>query len=118
MIRYALRCRKDHEFEAWFRSNDDFDRQKRRGFVECPACGSHEIEKALMAPKPQGFNLWGYLLPGVAITAAGVALVAVLRRREAVAATTTGGDSPPVPEVSATPEEMDRLRRALAEAED
>jgi cytochrome c-type biogenesis protein CcmH len=29
-------------------------------------------EKALMAPKPQGFNLWGYLLPGAAITAAGL----------------------------------------------
>src|SRR5918992_2282087 len=42
-------------------------------------------EKALMAPKPQGFNLWGYLLPGAAITAAGIALVAVLRRLEAVA---------------------------------
>ena len=75
-------------------------------------------EKALMAPKPQGFNLWGYLLPGAAITAAGVALVAVLRRREAVAATSTASDAPPIPPVSATPEEMDRLRRALAEVED
>jgi cytochrome c-type biogenesis protein CcmH len=75
-------------------------------------------EKALMAPKPEGFNLWGYLLPGVAITAAGVALVAVLRRREAVAADSVGNDSPPAPQVSASPEEMDRLRRALAEVED
>ena len=75
-------------------------------------------EKALMAPKPQGFNLWGYLLPGAAITAAGVALVAVLRRREAVAATSPGSDSPPVPQVSASPEEMERLRRALAEVDD
>jgi cytochrome c-type biogenesis protein CcmH len=75
-------------------------------------------EKALMAPKPQGFNLWGYLLPGAAITAAAVALVAVLRRREAVAASSAGNDSPPAPQVSASPEEMDRLRRALAEVED
>lgn len=75
-------------------------------------------EKALMAPKPQGFNLWGYLLPGVAITAAGAVLVAVLRRREAVAATSTANDSPPAPQVSASPEEMERLRRALAEVED
>jgi len=30
-------------------------------------------EKALMAPKPKGFNLWGYLLPGTAIGAAAVA---------------------------------------------
>ena len=75
-------------------------------------------EKALMAPKPQGFNLWGYLLPGAAITAAGIALVSVLRRREAVAAASAGSDSPPAPQVSASPEEMDRLRRALAEVED
>jgi cytochrome c-type biogenesis protein CcmH len=75
-------------------------------------------EKALMAPKPEGFNLWGYLLPGAAITAAGIALVAVLRRREVVAASSAGNDSPPAPQVSASPEEMDRLRRALAEVED
>ena len=50
MIRFSLICDHDHEFEAWFRSNDDFDRQKKRGFVECPACGSHKVEKALMAP--------------------------------------------------------------------
>ncbi len=75
-------------------------------------------EKALMAPKPEGFNLWGYVLRGAAITAAGVALVAVLRRRETVAADSVGNDSPPAPQVSASPEEMDRLRRALAEVED
>ena len=75
-------------------------------------------EKALMAPKPQGFNLWGYLLPGAAITAAGVALVAVLRRRETVAATSAASHSPETSEASASPEEMDKLRRALAEVED
>lgn len=75
-------------------------------------------EKALMAPKPQGFNLWGYLLPGAAITAAGIALVSVLRRREAVAAASPRTDAPPAPQVSASAEEMDRLRRALAEVDD
>ena len=50
MIRFSLRCDHDHEFEAWFRSNDDFDVQQKRGFVECPSCGSAKIEKALMAP--------------------------------------------------------------------
>src|SRR6188768_4389411 len=33
-------------------------------------------EKALMAPKPKGFNLWGYLLPGSLILAAGAGLFA------------------------------------------
>jgi cytochrome c-type biogenesis protein CcmH/NrfF len=43
-------------------------------------------EKALMAPKPRGFNLAGYLLPGVAITTAGAALTWLISRRRAVAA--------------------------------
>ncbi len=50
MIRFSLVCDKDHDFEAWFRSNDDFDTQAKRGFVECPACGSKKVGKALMAP--------------------------------------------------------------------
>ena len=50
MIRFSLICDEDHEFEAWFRNNDDFDRQKKRGFVDCPTCGSKKVGKALMAP--------------------------------------------------------------------
>ncbi|MBN9072162.1 MAG: DUF1178 family protein [Rhizobiales bacterium] len=50
MIRFSLSCEHDHEFEGWFRNNEDFETQKKRGFVECPACGSHKVEKALMAP--------------------------------------------------------------------
>ena len=50
MIRFSLICDHDHEFEAWFRSNDDFDTQKKRGFVDCPTCGSTKVQKALMAP--------------------------------------------------------------------
>lgn len=50
MIRFSLICDQAHEFEAWFRNNDDFDKQARRGFVECPHCGSGKVEKALMAP--------------------------------------------------------------------
>ncbi|RFC67942.1 MULTISPECIES: DUF1178 family protein [Mesorhizobium] len=50
MIRFSLICDNAHEFEGWFRSNDDFDTQKKRGFVDCPRCNSTKIEKALMAP--------------------------------------------------------------------
>jgi len=88
-------------------------------------------EKALMAPKPEGFNLWGYLLPGSAILVAGGALVAVLSRRRAAVGEAGGGASaearptagPPEREARpgvppASPEEMERLRRALAEVED
>lgn len=50
MIRFSLHCDNAHDFEGWFRSNDDFDTQRKRGFVECPECGSQKVEKALMAP--------------------------------------------------------------------
>lgn len=50
MIRFSLVCDHGHEFEGWFRSNDDFDQQVKRGFVDCPTCGSNTVGKALMAP--------------------------------------------------------------------
>lgn len=50
MISFLLRCERDHDFEAWFRNGGDFDAQKARGLVACPACGSQKVEKALMAP--------------------------------------------------------------------
>lgn len=50
MIRFGLICDKEHEFEAWFRSGEDFENQKSRKLVACPECGSHEVSKALMAP--------------------------------------------------------------------
>lgn len=54
MIRYALRCEKDHEFEAWFRSSADYDKAAPKGAVACPVCGASKVEKALMAPAVAG----------------------------------------------------------------
>jgi cytochrome c-type biogenesis protein CcmH len=74
-------------------------------------------EKALMAPKPKGFNLAGYLVPGAAIATAGVALVLLIsRRRSALASPTVEGVS--APPVEASPDELARLQRALDEVED
>ncbi|PKQ03771.1 MAG: DUF1178 domain-containing protein [Alphaproteobacteria bacterium HGW-Alphaproteobacteria-12] len=50
MIRYVLRCEKDHEFDGWFPSSDGFDAQVAAGDVLCPHCGSPNVCKALMAP--------------------------------------------------------------------
>jgi len=73
-------------------------------------------EKALMAPKPKGFNLAGYFVPGVAIATAGALLVLVIgRRRAAVAA--AGGPAAATP-VQGSAEELERLRRALDDVED
>jgi hypothetical protein len=50
LIRFALGCDHGHEFDGWFRSSDDFEKQRKRGLIDCPECGSHKIEKTLMAP--------------------------------------------------------------------
>jgi hypothetical protein len=50
MIRYTLRCDKDHGFDSWFADAGAFDALSRAGHVTCPVCGSSVVEKALMAP--------------------------------------------------------------------
>lgn len=53
MIKYDLRCDRGDEFEAWFGSISDYDKQAEAGLVECPHCGSKHVEKAPMAPAVQ-----------------------------------------------------------------
>lgn len=50
MIHYQLRCDEDHEFDGWFKDSAAFDRQAKRGLVECPHCGDTKVTRALMAP--------------------------------------------------------------------
>ncbi len=54
MIRYALICGRDHGFEGWFGSSDDYDDQQGRGLVECPVCASRDVRKQIMAPAVSG----------------------------------------------------------------
>jgi hypothetical protein len=51
MIRYALRCERDHTFESWFQSSSAFDSQVKRKLIACPVCDSTKVEKAIMAPR-------------------------------------------------------------------
>ena len=37
MIRYALVCERKHDFEIWFNDSADYDKQRKRGLVTCPA---------------------------------------------------------------------------------
>ena len=51
MIVFDLQCRDGGEtFEAWFRSNADYEEQREGGLVQCPFCQSGNVEKAPMAP--------------------------------------------------------------------
>ena len=54
MIRYALTCDHDHEFEGWFASSSDYDDQQSRGLLECPVCASKSVRKQIMAPSVAG----------------------------------------------------------------
>jgi hypothetical protein len=54
MIRYALICAKGHGFESWFQNSAAYDKQAKRGLVECPVCGNTKVEKAIMAPRIAG----------------------------------------------------------------
>jgi hypothetical protein len=50
MIRYALVCENEDEFEGWFASSDAFDQQSGSGQIACPVCGAVSVRKAPMAP--------------------------------------------------------------------
>ncbi|MGH7585112.1 MAG: cytochrome c-type biogenesis protein CcmH [Gemmatimonadales bacterium] len=74
-------------------------------------------EEFRMAPKPRGFNLAGYLVPGILVLLAAVVLALVLRSRARPVPASAppdadGADRPTVP--GATVEELERLRREVA----
>ena len=50
MIRFSLVCDQDHDFDGWFSSSEDFDKQQKRGLIACPVCDSIHVSKSLMAP--------------------------------------------------------------------
>ena len=50
MINFSLICKKNHEFEGWFRTSKDYDSQIKQGLISCPFCNDTSISKALMAP--------------------------------------------------------------------
>ncbi|WP_299655052.1 DUF1178 family protein [uncultured Tateyamaria sp.] len=51
MIKYTLKCDQGHSFESWFANAEAFDSLKVAGHVACAACGSADVEKAIMAPR-------------------------------------------------------------------
>jgi len=68
----------------------------------------------LMAPPRRGFNLAGYFTPSVLILAAAVLLILALRRWTRAAAPAMLAANP----IPASPEELERLSRALRQDAD
>ena len=50
MIKYNLKCHKDHEFESWFSNFKEFDNLNKKELLECIYCSSKKISKSIMAP--------------------------------------------------------------------
>lgn len=50
MIKFSLVCQHGHGFEGWFQSGAAYEAQTACGQVMCPHCGSHRVDKAVMAP--------------------------------------------------------------------
>jgi hypothetical protein len=63
MIRYALVCEADHEFEGWFGASGDFDDQLAAGLLACPVCAAPKVRKQIMAPAVAGTRKRGDATP-------------------------------------------------------
>ncbi len=43
MLIYDLVCGRQHTFEGWFQSAEDYEAQSRQGLLRCPLCDSAEV---------------------------------------------------------------------------
>ncbi|MBA4396395.1 MAG: DUF1178 domain-containing protein [Syntrophus sp. (in: bacteria)] len=44
VIIYDLKCKKNHQFEGWFKDRAAFEQQKDRNLITCPVCGEAGAE--------------------------------------------------------------------------
>ena len=52
MIKYRLICKKcNFSFDSWFASSLEYEKLKKKDFLNCHNCNSKKVEKSLMAPK-------------------------------------------------------------------
>tara|TARA_B100001123_G_C15053389_1_gene924501 strand:+ start:97 stop:546 length:450 start_codon:yes stop_codon:yes gene_type:complete len=50
MIVFDIQCSNNHVFEGWFADSASYEKQAKKGAVECPVCSSTKVKKAPMAP--------------------------------------------------------------------
>ena len=51
MIVFNLNCKKcNFEFEGWFDTSVEFEKQNKKKLINCPSCNSSLIKKFLMTP--------------------------------------------------------------------
>jgi len=47
---FNLNCARGHDFEGWFASTEEFDRQQAQGVISCPLCESTSVARLPSAP--------------------------------------------------------------------
>ena len=51
MIKYKLICKDcDISFDSWFSSSGEYEKLKKKKFLNCHSCNSLNVEKTLMSP--------------------------------------------------------------------
>ncbi len=51
MIKYKLICKKcENYFDSWFSSSKEYEKLKKKKFLNCYICDSRDVEKTLMSP--------------------------------------------------------------------
>ena len=57
MIKYRLVCKNCNlSFDSWFVSSNEFEKLKKKNYLNCHKCNSTKVEKTLMAPKTIKIN--------------------------------------------------------------
>ena len=52
MIKYKLKCKKCRLlFDSWFASSLEYEKLRKKNYLNCHRCGSLQVEKTLMAPR-------------------------------------------------------------------
>ena len=58
MIKYKLICKSCNlKFDSWFASSNEYEKLKKKNFLNCHNCNSYKVEKTLMAPQLINKNL-------------------------------------------------------------
>jgi len=50
MIKYNLICECGKSFESWFSNSLEYEKLKKRNFINCIHCNSPSVKKSIMAP--------------------------------------------------------------------
>ena len=57
MIKYKLKCKNcEKTFDSWFSSSIEFEKLKKKKYLNCHFCNSKKIIKTLMAPNIMGIK--------------------------------------------------------------